>query len=246
MGTARGSRLVNKTNDLLDKHKQSRRPDWEVGGMMYAKYEQIFRLQELTRLREKLVHIVISRNMELHNIRTRVRGYKNAKRFCQQLTKRWSKLDSAVKEYNKAILKLRGDERPPLITAQELKEQGVSSDLLWYYERSSIKQDWAIFPQVSTGIEASFRKQRAEEELRRTPLEAKRLIEWIAGRVTSIRGLRDRTPSGDRCYSTLIRGILLDHLRSIENLLKYCTGDIISSEFVQKLFGIFRFITFSI
>lgn len=178
--------------------------------------------------------------MELHNIRTRVRGYKNAKRFCQQLTKRWSKLDSAVKEYNKAILKLRGDERPPLITAQELKEQGASSGLLWYRERSSIKQDWAIFPQVNAGIEASLRKQRAEEELRRTPLEAKRLIEWIAGQVTSIRGLRDRIPFGDRCYSTQIHEIFLDHLRSIENLLKYCTGDIISSEFIQKLFGIFR------
>ena len=214
--------------------------------MMYAKYEQIFHLQELTQLREKLVHIVISRNMELHNIRTRVRGYKNAKRFCQQLTKRWSKLDSAVKEYNKAILKLRGDELPPLITAQELKEHGVSSDLLWYRERSSIKQDWAIFPQVNSGIEASLRKQRAEEELQRTPLEAKRLIEWIAGQVTSIWGLRDKTPFGDRRYSTQIHDILLDHLRSIENLLKYCAGDIINSEFIQKVFGIFSSITLSI
>jgi len=245
LGTARGCRLVTKTNELLDKHRQSRRPDWEVGGTMYTKYEQMFRLQELTRLREKLVHIVISRNMELHNIRTRVRGYRNSQRFCQQLTKRWSQLDSAVKAYNKAILKLRGDERPPSITTQELKEKGVSTELLWYLERSSIKQDWAIFPHVNTGIEARLRKLRAEEELKRTPLEAKRIIEWITSQVSGIRRLRGRTPLSDQRYSTQIHDILSDHVRTIDNILKYCSGDIISYEYMQKLFGILNSLIFS-
>ena len=184
--------------------------------------------------------------MELHNIRTRVRGYRNAQRFCQQLTKRWSQLDSAVKAYNKAILKLRGDERPPSITTQELKEKGVATELLWYLERSSIKQDWAIFPHVNTGIEARLRKLRAEEELRRAPLEAKRVIEWISGRISMICQLRGRTPMGDQRYSTQFHDMLLDHARTIDNLLKYCSGDIISYELIQKLFGIFNTLICSI
>ena len=178
--------------------------------------------------------------MELHNIRTQVRGYKNVQRFCQQLTKQWSQLDSAVKAYNRAILKLRRDERPPSITTQELKEKGVSTELLWYLERSSIKQDWAIFPQVNTGIEASLRGLRAKEELKRTPLEAMRIIEWIAGQISGICRLRGRAPLGDQLYSTQILDILSDHVRTIDNLLKYCSGDIIGYQLMQKLFGIFN------
>lgn len=167
------------------------------------KYKEIYRWKELTRLRQKLIHIITSRNIQLHHIRSRVRGYKNSSRLINQLTNKWGQLDTVVKAYNKAAEKLRGtgsggagsggasDEWPPTITLKDLKEKGVTSEFLWYLsypslERSPAKEDWAIFLEVREAIDSILKQRRAREEIHRTPLEARRMVQWLETQVTTL------------------------------------------------------------
>ena len=211
-----GRKAMDKTASLLRKCGDSREA-WLPGTELYKAYEIRNCLATLRKHQTKLIEIVTARNQELEALHRRVRGQRDAKKFLAQINKRWTALDTVVKQYNKEVEKLGGavPNRPRKLDLRELKESGIACDQLWDVDRLRTLEDWAVMKDVRDGIDVSFRAKRAAEELQMLQLHAVRIIHWLniqadaLLKITSDSGLTDR----------YVKIRLLQRLRMVRSML---------------------------
>jgi len=83
-----------------------------------------------------------------------------------------------VKKYNAAIRKV-GDTNLRQLSANNIRENGIENNEIWYIESLMSNHDWAVYQYVRDGIQWYFIQQRGIEERRILQLHAQRLIKWL-------------------------------------------------------------------
>lgn len=136
-----------------------------------------------------IVQILVNSAIEMSDVERCTRSLRNSKHFLDALKARSKKLDGAVKRYNTQIDALKGPQETRLVRPLDVKvlrDQGLNTDALWDLDRETALDDWAIYPQVRMGIDATARVMRAHEERDRCAIHLSRHLKWVVSSANNI------------------------------------------------------------
>lgn len=183
-----GMLAVEKTDKLLAKHSLTL-DDWAPDGENYKQYKQRDALQKLNSLQMRIIHVVTERTAETSIIKRRVRGLKNAVKFSQSISQRWTSLKKLVADYNIELQTLKGSQYEldlRELDLKVLKEHGIDYSEIWDLDRLMANSDWAVIDYVREGIEALTALDRADEEEFSLKINCERSFIWLKKQIEAI------------------------------------------------------------